>query len=176
MALNQGNPPWNFERLRTLCKAGNEYTMLLVHFSVFDSEDQKYLQPYFQFHRNIIQGAIRQNTPTTIKTTVGEAAEVLDSLLNTHECLLKSRVEIQKRLESHPASRKMEIFRRHRSLSLGDTPKMQSKGEKKEAPSPPEERIAQKGKDCMSPSYAEATRIRLEESFSDDCRANPHRG
>ena len=60
---------------------------------------------------------MRQNTPTTIKTSVGEAAKVLDSLLNTHN----------------------------------------SKGEKKESPSPPEEQTAKKGKGSLSPSYAGAT-------------------
>ena len=42
----------------------------------------------------VIQDGIRQNTSNTIKTSVGEAAEVLDSLLNTHKCLLESGVEI----------------------------------------------------------------------------------
>ena len=100
---------------------------------------------------------MRQNTPTTIKTSIGEAVEVLDILLNTHKYLLESGVEIQKRLESHPASKKMGIFRRHRSASLEDTPEMQSKGEKKEALFAPEKRIAKKGKGILSPSYAEAT-------------------
>ena len=48
-----------------------------------------------------------------------------------------------------------------RSASLGDTPKMQSKGEKREAPSPPEERIAKKGKGSTSASYSEATRSQI---------------
>ena len=59
-------------------------------------------------------------------------------MLNTHKCLLESGVEIQKRLESHPASKKMGIFRRVRSASLGDTPKKPTKGEKGVAPSPPD--------------------------------------
>ena len=42
--------------------------------------------------------------------------------------------------------------------SLGDTPKTQSKGEKREAPSPPEERIAKKGKGSSLSSYSEASR------------------
>ena len=58
----------------------------------------------------VIQDGMRQNTPTTVKTSVGEAAEVLGSLFNTHECLMKSGVEIQKRLESHPATKKMRIL------------------------------------------------------------------
>ena len=54
----------------------------------------------------VIQDGMRQNTPTTVKMSVGEAAEVLRSLFNTHECLMKSGVEIQKRLESHPTTKK----------------------------------------------------------------------
>ena len=89
----------------------------------------------------VIQNGMRQNTQTTIKTGIGGAAEVLESLLNTHKCLLKSGVKIQKRLESHPASKKMGISRRHRSASLGNTPKMQSEGEEREAPSPTPARL-----------------------------------
>ena len=37
-----------------------------------------------------IQNGMRQNTPTTIKTRVGEVAEVLSSLFKSHECLIKS--------------------------------------------------------------------------------------
>ena len=84
----------------------------------------------------VIQDGMRQNTPTTVRTSVGEAAEVLGSFLNTHECLMKSGLEIQKRLESHSATKKMRIFQRPRSASLGDTSKSQAKGEKREAPSP----------------------------------------
>ena len=36
---------------------------------------------------NVIQDEMRQNTPTTIKTSVGEAVVFLDSLLNTQKCL-----------------------------------------------------------------------------------------
>ena len=84
----------------------------------------------------VIQEGMRQNTPTTVKTSVGEAAEVSGSLFNTHECLMKSRVEIQKRLESHPATKEMSILQRPRSASLGDAPKSKKKGEKRAAPSP----------------------------------------
>ena len=79
-------------------------------------------------------------------------------MLNTHKCLLESGVEIQKRLESHPASKKMGIFQRLRSASLGDTPKKLTKGEKRVARSPPEDRLPKKGKGGMSPTYAAATR------------------
>ena len=97
----------------------------------------------------VIQDGMCQNTPITIKTSVGEAAEVLDSLLNNHKRLLQRRMEIENRLESHPTSR---------SASLGDIPKTQSKEEKRKAPSPLKERIAKKGKGSLSPSYSEAIR------------------
>ena len=79
-------------------------------------------------------------------------------MLNTHKCLLESGVEIEKRLESHPASKKMVIFRRVRSPSLGDTTKKPTKGEKRVAPSPPEDWLPKKGKGGISQSYAAATR------------------
>ena len=71
----------------------------------------------------VIQDGMLQNTRNTIKTSVGEAAEVLDSLLNTHKCLLESGVEIQMRLECHPNTKKIGIFRRPRCAFLGDAPK-----------------------------------------------------
>ena len=79
-------------------------------------------------------------------------------MLNTHKCSLESGVKLQKRLESHPASKKMGIFRRLRSASLGDTPKKLTKGENRIAPSPPEDRLPKKGKGEMSPTYVAATR------------------
>ena len=83
---------------------------------------------------------------------------MLSGMLNTHKCLQKSGVEFQNGLESHPASKRMGIFRRPRSASLGDTPKKLTKGEKRLAPSPPEERIPKKGKRNTLPSYAATTR------------------
>ena len=103
------------------------------------------------------QGMLRNN-PGHVKDSVNEASEVLSRMLNTHKCLLESGVEIQKKLESHPASKKMGIFRRLRSASLGDTPKKLTKGEKRIASSPPEDRLPKKGKGGISPSYAAATR------------------
>ena len=79
-------------------------------------------------------------------------------MFNTHKCLLESGVEIQKRMESLPASKKMGIIRRLRSASLGDTPKKLTKGEKRVAPSLPEDRLPKKGKGGISPTYAAATR------------------
>ena len=76
-------------------------------------------------------------------------------MLNTHKCLLESGVEIRKRLESHLATKKMGIFRRLRSMSLGDIPKNQAKGEKRAVPSPPQEKTPKRGKGGRSPSYAQ---------------------
>ena len=95
---------------------------------------------------SVIQRGMLRNNPGHVKDSVNEATEVL------------SGVEIQKKLESHPASKKMGIFRRPRSSSLGDTPKNMTKGEKRVAPSPPEDRLPKKGKGGTSPSYAVATR------------------
>ena len=41
-----------------------------------------------------VQDGMRQNTPTTVKTIVGEAAEVMGSLLNNQEWVMKSGLEI----------------------------------------------------------------------------------
>ena len=71
---------------------------------------------------------------------------------------MKSGVKIQKRLESHPASKKMRIFQKPRSAPLGDTPKSQAKGAKRAAPSPPQEKTSKRGKGGMSPSYAKVTK------------------
>ena len=103
------------------------------------------------------QGMLRDN-PRHLKGTVNVTIDVLSGMLNTHKCLLESGVEIQKRLESHPASKKVGIFRRPRSASLGDTPKKLTKGEKRAALSPPEDRLHKKGKGGTSPTYAAATR------------------
>ena len=70
-----------------------------------------------------VEGGILRNITVTVKSSVGESTEVLDSLLNSHKCLFQGRVEIQKILEPHPTSRKMGIFQRPRSVSPGDTPK-----------------------------------------------------
>ena len=107
---------------------------------------------------SVIQQGMLRNNPGHVKDSVNEASEVLSGTLNTNKCLLESGVEIQKKLESHPASKKMGFFRRLRSASLGDTPKKLTKGEKRVAPSPPEDRLPKKGKGGTSPSYAAVTR------------------
>ena len=84
-----------------------------------------------------------RNNPGFVKDTVNEASEVLSGMFNTHKCLLESGVEIQKRLVSHPASKKMVIIRRLRSVSQGDTPKQLTKAEKKVAPFPPRRSASQ---------------------------------
>ena len=99
-----------------------------------------------------------KNNPDFVKDSVNEAAEVLSGMLNTHRCLLESGIELQKRLETHPVSKKMGIFRRPRSASLGDTPKLQNKGEKRAAPSPPQERTPKRRKGGPSPSYAQVAK------------------
>ena len=107
---------------------------------------------------SVIQQGMLGNNPGHVKENVNEATEVLSGMLNTHTCLLESGVEFHKRLESHPASKRMGIFRRLRSASLGDTPKKLTKGEKRNAPSFPEDRLPKKGKGSKSPIYAAATR------------------
>ena len=84
----------------------------------------------------VIQDRMRKNIPTTVETDVGEADEVLDSLFNTHKCLLNSGVESQKKLESHPATKKMGIFRGPRSASLGDTQKSKRRVKEGQPPRP----------------------------------------
>ena len=87
---------------------------------------------------SVIQQGVLRNNPGHVKDSVSEATEVLSGMFNTHKCLLERWVKIQKRLESHPSSKKMGIFRRLRSTSLADTPKKLKKGGgKKVAPSPP---------------------------------------
>ena len=77
----------------------------------------------------VIQNGMRHNTPTTVETSVEEAAEVLVSLFNTHEC----------------------------STPLGDTPKSQAKGEKGAAPSTPQEKTPKGGKGGPSTSLVPGT-------------------
>ena len=86
---------------------------------------------------SFIQQGMLRNNPGHVKDSVNEATEVLSDMLNIHKCLLESGVESQKRPESHSASKRMGIFRRTRSASLGDTPKKLTKGEKRVAPPPP---------------------------------------
>ena len=115
----------------------------------------------------IIQDGMCQKTPITVKTIVGEAAKFLDSLFNNHECLMQSGVEIQKRLEPHSATTKMGIFRNPRSASVGDTPETKSKGEKREAHSPPEERMAKKERAVHRLCIPEATRSQASKEIGE---------
>ena len=93
---------------------------------------------------SVIQQGMLRNNPGHVRDSFNEVTEVLRGMLNTHKCLLESEMEFQKRLKSHPASKRMSIFRRSRSASLGDTPKELTKWEKRVAPSPPEDRLAKK--------------------------------
>ena len=75
----------------------------------------------------IQQGMLRIN-PRHVIDSVNAATEMLGAMPNTHKRLLEDGVEIKKRLESQPASKKEGIFRRPRSASLGDIPKKLTKG------------------------------------------------
>ena len=103
---------------------------------------------------SVIQQGMLRNIPGFVKHSENEATEVLSCMLNTQKCLLGSGVKIQKKMESHTAMKKLGIFQRPRSASLGDTPKKQAKGEKRSAPSPPLEKNPKRGKGSSSPSYA----------------------
>ena len=107
---------------------------------------------------SVIQQGMLRNNPGHLKESVNEATEVLSGMLNTHKCLLERGVDLQERLGPHPASKRMGIFRRPCSASLGDTPKKLTKGEKRVAPSAPKDRIPKKGKGSSSPTYAAATK------------------
>ena len=65
-----------------------------------------------------IQQGMLRNNPGHVKDSVSEATEVLSGMINTHKCLLESGVEIQKRQQSHPASKRISIFWRPPSASL----------------------------------------------------------
>ena len=107
---------------------------------------------------SIIQQGLLRNNPLPVTDSVNEATEVLGGMLNTRKCLLESRVQIQKRMESHTAKKKMGIFRRPLSASLGDIPKNQAKGENRAAPSPPQEKTLKGWKGGPSPSYAQVAK------------------
>ena len=61
---------------------------------------------------SVIQLGMLRNNLGHLKDSMKEASEVLSIPRNTHKCLLESGVEIKKKLKSHPASKKMGIFRR----------------------------------------------------------------
>ena len=107
---------------------------------------------------SVIQQGMLRNNPRHVKDSVNEATGVMSGMLNTQKSLLESGVEIQKKLESHPATKKMSIFRKLHSASLGDTSRKLTKKEKRVAPSPPKDRLPKKGKGGTLPSYAAAAR------------------
>ena len=57
------------------------------------------------------------------------------------QVLIRKRGENPKKMESHPTMKKLGIFQRPRSASLGGTPKNQVMGKKRSAPSPPLEKL-----------------------------------
>ena len=59
---------------------------------------------------SVIQQGMLRNNPGHFKDSVSKAKEVLSEMLNTHKCLLESGMEIQKRPQSHPASKRMVSF------------------------------------------------------------------
>ena len=85
--------------------------------------------------RSIIQQGMLRNNPRYVTESVNEATEVLGGMLNTHKCLLEKRGENPEKMETHTAMKKLGIFQRPRSASLGDTPKNPANGEKRSAPS-----------------------------------------
>ena len=103
---------------------------------------------------DIQQGMLRNN-PRHVTDSVNEANEALGGMLNTHRCLLESGVKIQRKMESHPAMKKLGIVQRPRSASVEDTPKNKARGEKSSAPSLPLEKTPKRGKGGSSPSYAQ---------------------
>ena len=54
---------------------------------------------------SVIQQDMLRNNLGHVKDSVNKVSEVLSGMLNTHKFLLESGVEIQKKLESHPASK-----------------------------------------------------------------------
>ena len=109
---------------------------------------------------SIIRQGMLRNNPCHVTDSVNEAAEVLGGILNTHKCLLESGVEIQKRIESHLAMKRMGIFRRPRPASLGDTPKNQTKGGKMAAPPPSLGKNAKAGRADHHPRILRWPRVR----------------
>ena len=77
---------------------------------------------------SVIQQGMLRNNPRHVTDSVNKATGVLGGMLNTHKCLLESKVEFQKRMESHLASKRMGVFRRPPSTSLGASPKKLSRG------------------------------------------------
>ena len=52
---------------------------------------------------SVIQQGMLRNNPGHVKGSVKKTTEALSGMLNTYKCLLESGVEVQKKLESHPA-------------------------------------------------------------------------
>ena len=59
---------------------------------------------------SVLQQDMLRNNSRHVTDSLNEATEVLGGMLSTHKCLLESRVDIQKRLESHPAWKRCVSF------------------------------------------------------------------
>ena len=78
------------------------------------SQPLRDLDQVVRIEHRCIQAGMLKNNPQPVKMSVGEVAEVLGSLVNTHKHLIESGVEFQKELESHSISRRMGLLRRPR--------------------------------------------------------------
>ena len=58
---------------------------------------------------SVMKKVMLRNNHRHVTDSANEATEVLGGMINTHNCLLESGMEIQKRLESHPASKKVFV-------------------------------------------------------------------
>ena len=85
---------------------------------------------------SVIQKGMLRNNPGFVKDSVNEATEVLGGMLNTHRCLLESGVELQRRLETHPASKKW-VSSGDRALRLWETPQKPRLKVRRRQPPPP---------------------------------------
>ena len=70
---------------------------------------------------SVIQQGMLRNNPGHVKDSVNEARVVLSGMLNTHECLLKSGMEIQEAGIPSPPSKRWVSFGEH-SLRLWGIP------------------------------------------------------
>ena len=105
----------------------------------------------------VVQDGMRQKIPTTVITSIGEAAEVSGNLFNTHKCLLKSGVKNQKRLKSQPATNKWGSSNNH-IRRLWEIPQKARRRMKKGGPLPPQEKTPKRGEGSPSPSYAQVNK------------------
>ena len=94
---------------------------------------------------SVIQQGMLRNNPGFVKDSVNEATEVLSGMLNTHKCLLESGVKIQKKMESHPAMKKLGDLSETTFGVSGRYPKKAGEGRKKICALSPSGKNSQKG-------------------------------